>query len=129
LSAQPAVAAPTRPQGLEKWVPGVRAVRTYERDWLRRDLVAAIILAALLVPQGMASAELAGLPAITGLYTTVACLLAYAVFGPSPYLILGPDSPLSPSCSGPRSLHRKHLMGSQSMCATSALHPDEFMPA
>jgi high affinity sulfate transporter 1 len=77
-------------------VPGVRAVRTYERDWLRRDLVAAIILAALLVPQGMAYAELAGLPAITGLYTTVACLLAYAVFGPSPYLILGPDSSLGP---------------------------------
>jgi high affinity sulfate transporter 1 len=77
-------------------VPGVRAVRTYQRGWLRRDLVAAIILAALLVPQGMAYAELAGLPAITGLYTTVACLLAYAVFGPSPYLILGPDSSLGP---------------------------------
>jgi high affinity sulfate transporter 1 len=58
--------------------------------------VAAIVLSALLVPQGMAYAELAGLPAITGLYTTVMCLLAYAVFGPSPYLVLGPDSSLGP---------------------------------
>jgi high affinity sulfate transporter 1 len=71
-------------------------LRTYERAWLPRDLVAAIVLSALLVPQGMAYAELAGLPAITGLYTTVVCLLAYAAFGPSPYLVLGPDSSLGP---------------------------------
>ena len=51
---------------------------------------------ALLIPQGMAYAELAGLPAITGLYTTVVCLVAYAAFGPSPYLVLGPDSSLGP---------------------------------
>jgi high affinity sulfate transporter 1 len=44
----------------------------------------------------MAYAELAGLPAITGLYTTVVCLFAYAAFGPSPYLVLGPDSSLGP---------------------------------
>ena len=44
----------------------------------------------------MAYAELAGLPAITGLYTTVVCLVAYAAFGPSPYLVLGPDSSLGP---------------------------------
>ena len=45
---------------------------------------------------GMAYAELAGLPAITGLYTTVVCLAAYGLFGPSPYLVLGPDSSLGP---------------------------------
>jgi len=87
---------PRQGRGLEKWVPGVRSARTYQRRWLRRDLIAAIVLSALLVPQGMAYAELAGLPAITGLYTTVVCLLAYAVFGPSPYLMLGPDSSLGP---------------------------------
>ncbi|MEA2026170.1 MAG: SulP family inorganic anion transporter, partial [Chloroflexota bacterium] len=87
---------PRQARGVEKWVPGIRSARTYERRWLRRDLVAAIVLSALLVPQGMAYAELAGLPAITGLYTTVVCLLAYAVFGPSPYLVLGPDSSLGP---------------------------------
>ena len=82
--------------GLEAWVPGLLAVRTYQRAWLGRDVVAAVVLSALLVPQGMAYAELAGLPAITGLYTTVMCLVAYAVFGPSPYLVLGPNSSLGP---------------------------------
>jgi len=83
-------------RGLERWVPGVRAVRTYDRDWLRSDIVAGLVLAAILVPQGMAYAELAGLPAVTGLYTTVACLIGYAVFGPSRVLVLGPDSSISP---------------------------------
>jgi high affinity sulfate transporter 1 len=50
----------------------------------------------LLVPQGMAYAELAGLPPITGLYTSILCLLGYAVFGPSRILVLGPDSSLGP---------------------------------
>ena len=81
---------------IEGWVPGLRTLRTYKKAWLPRDLVAGAVLCALLVPQGMAYAELAGLPAITGLYTTVACLVAYAIFGPSPYLILGPDSSLGP---------------------------------
>jgi high affinity sulfate transporter 1 len=81
---------------VERWVPGVRAARTYDRSWLRQDLVAGLVLAAILVPQGMAYAELAGLPAVTGLYTTVACLVGYAVFGPSRVLVLGPDSSISP---------------------------------
>ncbi len=80
----------------DRWVPGIRAARTYDRRWLRHDVVAGLVLAAILVPQGMAYAELAGLPAVTGLYTTVACLLAYAVFGPSRVLVLGPDSSVSP---------------------------------
>jgi high affinity sulfate transporter 1 len=81
---------------VERWIPGVRAARTYDRAWLRPDLVAGLVLAAILVPQGMAYAELAGLPAVTGLYTTVACLIGYAVFGPSRVLVLGPDSSISP---------------------------------
>lgn len=77
-------------------VPGWRALRTYERDWLRNDIVAGLAITALLVPQGMAYAELAGLPSVTGLYTTVAALFGYAVFGPSRRLLLGPDSALAP---------------------------------
>src|SRR6476659_7037813 len=77
-------------------VPGVRALATYRIAWLRRDVVAGAVLSTLLVPQGMAYAELAGLPAITGLYTTILCLLGYAVFGPSRILVLGPDSSLGP---------------------------------
>ncbi len=63
---------------------------------MRRDVVAGLVLTTLLVPQGMAYAELAGLPAITGLYTTILCLIGYAVFGPSRILVLGPDSSLGP---------------------------------
>ena len=58
--AQPSVSTGGR---IEHWMPGVRALRTYERSWLPRDLIAGIVLVTLLVPQGMAYAELAGLPA------------------------------------------------------------------
>ena len=77
-------------------VPGLRTLATYQPSWLRRDLVAGVVLSTLLVPQGMAYAELAGLPPITGLYTTILCLVGYAVFGPSRILVLGPDSSLGP---------------------------------
>ncbi len=69
---------------------------SYRVGWLRRDAVAGLVLTTLLVPQGMAYAELAGLPAITGLYTSILCLIGYAVFGPSRILVLGPDSSLGP---------------------------------
>jgi high affinity sulfate transporter 1 len=78
------------------WVPGLRTVSSYQRQWLARDIVAGVVLTTLLVPQGMAYAELAGLPPITGLYTSILCLLGYAVFGPSRILVLGPDSSLGP---------------------------------
>jgi high affinity sulfate transporter 1 len=68
----------------------------YEASWLSKDLVAGLVLSALLVPQGMAYAELAGLPPITGLYTSILCLIGYALFGPSRILVLGPDSSLGP---------------------------------
>ena len=74
----------------------MRLLASYRVSWLRRDLVAGLVLSTLLVPQGMAYAELAGLPAITGLYTTVLCLIGYAAFGPSRVLVLGPDSSLGP---------------------------------
>jgi len=77
-------------------VPGIAALRAYHRSWITSDVVAGLVLTALLVPQGMAYAELAGLPAITGLYTTIMCLLGYAVAGPSRLLVLGPDSSLGP---------------------------------
>ena len=80
------------PRMLTRFVPGVRAASTYRRAWLPKDLVAGVVLTTLLVPQGMAYAELAGLPPITGLYTSILCLLGYAVFGPSRILVLGPDS-------------------------------------
>ena len=91
LEAPRKLAAP-----LEHWIPGIGMIRRYQRGWLRSDLVAGVVLAAILVPQGMAYAELAGLPPVNGLYTTVACLVGYALFGPSRILVLGPDSSLGP---------------------------------
>jgi high affinity sulfate transporter 1 len=78
-----------------KLAPGL-SLSSYRREWLTRDIVAGVVLTTLLVPQGMAYAELAGLPPITGLYTSILCLLGYAALGPSRILVLGPDSSLGP---------------------------------
>ena len=78
------------------FAPGLATLSSYRTSWLRKDLVAGLVLTALLVPQGMAYAQLAGLPPITGLYTTILCLVGYAIFGPSKILVLGPDSALGP---------------------------------
>ena len=88
--------APPRTGVLREFVPGIALFRSYQRGWLAKDLVAGLVLSALLVPQGMAYAELAGLPPVTGLYTSIMCLLGYALFGPSRILVLGPDSSLGP---------------------------------
>ena len=92
MDAEPA----QRSRSIDRWMPGVRMLRTYRASWLRPDLIAGAVLAAILVPQGMAYAELAGLPPVTGLYTTIACLVGYAFLGPSRILVLGPDSSVSP---------------------------------
>ena len=77
-------------------LPGVATARGYRREWLRTDVTAGLVLAALLIPAGMGYAEAAGLPAYAGLYATIVPLLAYAVVGPSKILVLGPDSSLAP---------------------------------
>jgi len=84
-----------RPSGISRWVPAISALRTYQRPWLAKDLTAGLVLTAILVPVGMGYAQAAGLPAIYGLYATIVPLLAYAIFGPSRILVLGPDSSLA----------------------------------
>jgi high affinity sulfate transporter 1 len=79
-----------------RWLPGLQTLRTYHRSWLPRDVVAGIVLTALLVPAGMGYAEASGLPAIYGLYATMVPLVVYALVGPSRILVLGPDSSLAP---------------------------------
>ncbi|MBN2003614.1 MAG: SulP family inorganic anion transporter [Anaerolineae bacterium] len=83
------------PRGLWRWIPGVLVLRDYKREWLIKDVTAGLVLTAILVPVGMGYAEAAGIPAIYGLYATIVPLLAYAVFGPSRILVLGPDSSLA----------------------------------
>ena len=85
-----------RYDGITRSMPGLNVLRAYQSRWLAKDVVAGLVLSALLVPQGMAYAELAGLPAVTGLYTSILCLVGYAIFGPSKILVLGPDSSLGP---------------------------------
>ena len=79
-----------------QWIPGLAVAREYQKSWLRNDVVAGLVLTALLIPAGMGYAAAAGLPVETGLYATIVPLLAYAVFGPSRILVLGPDSSLAP---------------------------------
>ena len=83
-------------RALSRWVPGIALLRGYSRDGLRHDLPAGVVLTALLVPQGMAYAQLAGLPPVTGLYATLVPLVVYFLLGPSRILILGPDSAVAP---------------------------------
>lgn len=82
--------------GWQRWVPGWRVLRQYPPGWLPKDLVAGLVLTAMLVPVGIAYAQASGVPGIHGLYATIVPLLAYAVFGPSRILVLGPDSALVP---------------------------------
>ena len=81
--------------GWSRWLPGLRTLRGYQVAWLRRDIVAGLVLTTMLVPVGIAYAEASGVPGIYGLYATIVALLAYAVFGPSRILVLGPDSSLA----------------------------------
>lgn len=82
--------------GWRKWVPGLQMITTYKLPWLPHDLMAGLVLTTMLVPVGIAYAEASGVPGIYGLYATVLPLLAYALFGPSRIMVLGPDSSLAP---------------------------------
>ena len=80
--------------GWRSWLPGLAAIRQYRLAWLRHDLVAGLALSAVLLPVGIAYAVASGVPPTCGLYATIVGLLAYALFGPSRMLVLGPDSSL-----------------------------------
>ena len=81
--------------GWKRWLPGLQMLSRYEAAWLPRDLMAGLVLTTMLVPVGIAYAVASGVPGIYGLYATIVPLLAYALFGPSRILVLGPDSSLA----------------------------------
>ena len=90
------IVGPQRDQnGWLHWLPGLQTLRHYEVGWLRHDIVAGLVLTTMLVPVGIAYAVASGVPGINGLYATIVPLLAYALFGPSRILVLGPDSSLA----------------------------------
>jgi high affinity sulfate transporter 1 len=80
----------------KRWLPGLQILSEYQAAWFPRDLMAGLVLTTMLVPVGIAYALASGVPGIYGLYATIVPLLAYALFGPSRILVLGPDSSLAP---------------------------------
>jgi high affinity sulfate transporter 1 len=82
-------------QSWSNWLPGLAVLRRYQTGWLVNDVVAGLVLTAILVPVGMGYAEASGVPAINGLYATIIPLIVYALFGPSRIMVLGPDSTLA----------------------------------
>ena len=68
------------------------SIRPYQRPWLSRDVVAGITLAALAIPEVMGYTKIAGTPVITGLYTILIPILAFAILGSSRHLVVGGDS-------------------------------------
>src|SRR4029450_9078689 len=80
------------PSGLRRYVSLLEGIRPYQRSWLQTDIVAGITLAALAIPEVMGYTKIAGMPVITGLYTILIPVLAFAVFGSSRHLVVGGDS-------------------------------------
>lgn len=78
--------------GWRRWLPGLAVLTRYDRTWLRGDLLAGITVAAYLIPQVMAYAEIIGLPPVVGLWAVVAPVLLYALLGSSRQLSVGPES-------------------------------------
>lgn len=85
-----------RAEVVRRWLPGIEVATLYRREWLGDDLVAGVVVTAVLIPAGLGYAAAAGLPPETGLYATIVPLLVYALVGPSRILVLGPDSALAP---------------------------------
>ena len=77
-----------------RWMPGLAALRDYKLSYLPHDLGAGLTLGAVMVPVGLAYGELAGLP-MAGLYGSMLPLLAYALFGSSRQLVVGPDTAMA----------------------------------
>lgn len=88
MTASPRRAGPIR-DWLARTVPGLVSLSAYRRTEFNHDLAGGMAVAAVAVPMGIANAQLAGLPPATGLYASILPLVAYAVFGTSPQLMLG----------------------------------------
>src|SRR3954465_14006925 len=80
---------------LKRWLPGLQILGEYKAAWFPHDVIAGLVLTTMLVPVGIAYAVASGVPGIHGLYATIVPLLAYALFGPSRIMVLGPDSSLA----------------------------------
>jgi high affinity sulfate transporter 1 len=82
-------------RGWERFVPIAGWIRSYERPWLRGDLIAGVAVAALIIPKNLGYAGIAGIPLQNGLYAAAAGAILYAVFGTSRQISTGPSSGLA----------------------------------
>jgi sulfate permease, SulP family len=99
MSPLPAPQERIAPGLLRRSLPILHWLPTYERGWLKADAVAGLSVWALLVPQSLAYATLAGVPVQYGLYTAFAALVAYAIFGSSRHLAEGPSAAICAVCA------------------------------
>ncbi len=74
------------------WISFFEGIKPYNRAWLSKDIVAGVTLAALAIPETMGYTKIAGMPVITGLYTILIPIIAFAIFGSSKHLVVGADS-------------------------------------
>ena len=81
----PTVGGPT----VDRFLPGLAVLRSYQRSWLRLDLIGGLTVGAMLVPQSMAYAELAGMPPEYGFFAVLVPLVVYALMGTSRHLGVG----------------------------------------
>ena len=77
---------------IRRFAPGLEMLSRYERSWLPQDLGAGLSVAAIALPIGIAYADLAGVPVVVGIYSSIFPLFAYALFGSSRQLMVGPDA-------------------------------------
>jgi len=89
---QAVTAEGARRSGLGRFVSVLEGIRPYQRGWLQADIVAGITLAALAIPEVMGYTKIAGMPVITGLYTILIPIAAFALLGSSRHLVVGADS-------------------------------------
>lgn len=92
MTADSVATKPDQRRSLASFLPILGWLPKYDRSWLRTDLIAGITVVALLVPEGIAYAEIAGMPPETFFYAAPVVLLIYAIFGTSRQLVIGAAS-------------------------------------
>ena len=79
-------------QGVWSYLPGIQVMLHYERRWLRFDILAGLSVCAILIPQSMAFGSLAGMEPVSGFYTALIAMIAYAIFATSRHMMVGPEA-------------------------------------
>jgi len=80
------------PRSMERWLPAIALARQYQKSWLRADILAGVTVCALLIPQGMAYGELAGVEPVAGLYAALGAMLFYALVSRTRVVMVGPEA-------------------------------------